>query len=66
VYHLTRVARSRPIDDVDHGPDAAGPKDHSPSGERLKMALTELRRKLSAFGGSGIYVKLLTQVSATK
>ncbi len=30
------------------------------------MALTELRRKLSAFGGNGIYVKLLTQVSATK
>jgi hypothetical protein len=30
------------------------------------MALNELRRKLSAFGGSGIYVKLLNQVSATK
>jgi hypothetical protein len=30
------------------------------------MALTELRRKLSAFGGSGIYVKLLTQVATTK
>jgi hypothetical protein len=30
------------------------------------MALTELRRKLAAFGGGGIYVKLLTQVSATK
>jgi hypothetical protein len=29
------------------------------------MALNELRRKLSAFGGgSGIYVKLLTQVPA--
>jgi hypothetical protein len=30
------------------------------------MALNELRRKLSAFGANGIYVKLLTQVSATK
>ncbi len=28
------------------------------------MALNELRRKLSAFGGGGIYIKLLTQVSA--
>ena len=66
MYHRTRVGPSRPIDDLDRGPDAAGPKDHSPSGERLKMALTELRRKLSAFGGSGIYVKLLTQVATTK
>ena len=66
MYHRTRVARAGLIDDVDRGPDAAGPKDHSPSGERHKMALTELRRKLSAFGGSGIYVKLLTQVSTTK
>jgi hypothetical protein len=31
------------------------------------MALNELRRKLSSFGGGGgIYVKLLTQVSTTK
>jgi hypothetical protein len=30
------------------------------------MRLIELRRKLTAFGGGGIYVKLLTQVSTPK
>jgi hypothetical protein len=30
------------------------------------MASTELRRKLTAFGGTGIYVRLLTQFAATK